>query len=101
VAIFHRTSLQLKEDAMATTKLSEKGQVVIPKKVRASHGWEPGVQFLIEETNDGIKLKPLRPVAKCAIKDVLGCLNYRGPRKTLKAMDAAIAKGVKEAYDRA
>jgi AbrB family looped-hinge helix DNA binding protein len=85
---------------MATTKLSEKGQVVIPQKVRSFYGWTPGVQFFIEESKDGIKLKPLKPFEKCILKDVVGCLKYRGPRKTLKDMDAAIAKGVKEAYDR-
>jgi len=85
---------------MATTKLSEKGQVVIPKKVRSAYGWAPGVQFFIEESKDGIMLKPLKPFEKCTIKDVFGCLNYRGPRKSLKDMEAAIAKGVKEAYDR-
>jgi AbrB family looped-hinge helix DNA binding protein len=85
---------------MATTKLSEKGQVVIPKKVRSAYGWAPGVQFFIEESKDGIKLKPIKPFEKCTIKDVFGCLNYRGPHKTLKDMEDAIAKGVKEAHDR-
>lgn len=85
---------------MATTKLSEKGQIVIPKKVRSSYGWTPGVQFLIEDSKDGIMLKLLKPFEKHTIKDVFGCLNYRGPQKTLKDMEAAIAKGAKEAYDR-
>ena len=85
---------------MATTKLSEKGQVVIPKKVRLSYGWTTGVQFSIEESEDGIKLKPIKPFEKSTINDVVGCLNYRGPRKSLKDMEAAIAKGAKEAYDR-
>ena len=81
---------------MITTRLSEKGQVVIPRKVRSSHGWEKGVEFVIEETDDGVTLKPLKPFEETNIKDVLGCLNYRGPRKTLKDMDAAIAKGARE-----
>ena len=82
---------------MMTTRLSEKGQVVIPKKVRASYGWEPGVKFAIEETEDGLKLKALKPFEESNIRDVLGCLKYRGPRKTLKDMEAAIAKGAGEA----
>jgi AbrB family looped-hinge helix DNA binding protein len=82
---------------MVTTRLSEKGQVVIPKKVRASYGWEPGVEFVIEETEDGIKLKALKPFEESNIKDVAGCLKYRGPRKTLKDMNAAIARGAREA----
>jgi AbrB family looped-hinge helix DNA binding protein len=89
-----------KEDDMATTRLSEKGQVVIPKKVRLAYGWMPGAQFFIEESKDGIMLKPLNPFEKCTIKDVFGCLNYRGPRKSLKDMETAIAKGVKESHGR-
>jgi AbrB family looped-hinge helix DNA binding protein len=81
---------------MVTTRLSEKGQVVIPRKFRSSHGWEKGVEFVIEETDEGITLKPLKPFEESNIKDVLGCLNYLGRRKTLKDMDAAIEKGARE-----
>ena len=46
---------------MVTTRLSNKGQIVIPKRVRSAHGWEPGLEFVVEDTGDGIKLKPLTP----------------------------------------
>lgn len=81
---------------METTRLSEKGQIVIPKRVRETHGWEAGIEFLIEELDDGVKLKPVKPFVETTIKDVLGCVNYAGPKKTLKDMEAAIAKGAKE-----
>jgi AbrB family looped-hinge helix DNA binding protein len=80
---------------MITTRLSEKGQVVIPKKIRSSLGWEPGLEFTIEETEDGIILKALKPFEESSIKDVIGCLKYRGPRKTIKDMEDAIAKGAR------
>jgi len=78
------------------TKLSNKGQIVIPKKVRAVHGWEPGLEFVVEDVGDGIKLKPIKPYIETKIEDVLGCINYKGPKKTLKEMEAAIAKGARE-----
>lgn len=81
---------------METTRLSEKGQIVIPKRVRETHGWEAGIEFLIEELEDGVKLKPVKPFKETTIKDVLGCTNYNGPKKTLKDMEAAIEKGAKE-----
>jgi len=81
---------------METTRLSEKGQIVIPKRIRAVYGWEPGSEFTIEEFEDGIKLKPVKPFEETAIKDVWGCIPYRGPRKTLKDMEAAISKGAEE-----
>ena len=81
---------------METTRLSGKGQIVIPKRVRDTHGWEAGIEFLIEEFEDGVKLKPVKPFEETTIKDVLGCTHYDGPVKTLKDMEVAIAKGAKE-----
>ncbi|MGD8960934.1 MAG: AbrB/MazE/SpoVT family DNA-binding domain-containing protein [Desulfobacterales bacterium] len=81
---------------MEKTKLSNKGQIVIPKHVRTAHGWEPGLEFVVEDTGDGIKLKPLKPYKETTIEEVLGCLNYKGSRKSLKDMQAAIARGARE-----
>ena len=81
---------------METTRLSEKGQIVIPKRVRETRGWEAGIEFLIEELEDGVKLKPVKPFEETTIKDVLGCTQYDGPVKTLKDMEVAIEKGAKE-----
>jgi AbrB family looped-hinge helix DNA binding protein len=81
---------------MDTTKLSEKGQVVIPRRVRAAHGWEPGLEFVLEDTGDGIKLIPLKPFKATSIEDVLGCVGYSGRKKSLKDMDEAIEKGARE-----
>ena len=81
---------------MAKTKLSNKGQIVIPKQVRTAHGWEAGVEFVVEDTGDGIKLRPIKPYSETTIQEVLGSVNYQGSRKSLKDMEAAIAKGARE-----
>lgn len=78
---------------MQTTRLSNKGQIVIPKQVRSAHGWEPGLEFIVEDTGDGIKLKPVTPFKETKAEDLLGSIGYKGPRKSLKEMEAAIAKG--------
>lgn len=85
---------------METTKLSSKGQVILPKNIRAAHQWEPGVEFLVENTADGVLLRPLKPFEPTRIEDVIGCTGYAGPARTLEEMDAAIAAGVKAARDR-
>jgi AbrB family looped-hinge helix DNA binding protein len=85
---------------METTKLSSKGQVILPKNIRAAHQWEPGVEFLVEDTADGVLLRPLKPFEPTRIEDVIGCTGYAGPARTLEEMDAAIAAGVKAARDR-
>ena len=81
---------------MDTTRLSKRGQIVIPKRVRTAHGWEAGLEFIVEDAGDSIKLKPIKLFKKTTIEEVRGCLQYKGPRKSLKDMEDAIEKGAKE-----
>ena len=56
---------------MVKTRLSSKGQVIIPKAVRATHGWEPGTEFAIEDRDEGIVLRPLRLFPASALREVI------------------------------
>ena len=86
--------------AVETTKLSTKGQVILPKTVRDAHGWSAGTEFAVEDSPGGITLRPLRPTPSSRLEDVVGCLRYTGRAKTLQQMEKAIAMGVKERRDR-
>ena len=44
---------------IATTKLSSKGQVVIPEDVRTELGLEPGAQFVVMGEGDLVILKKI------------------------------------------
>jgi len=83
---------------MDTTKLSSKGQVIIPKPLRTAHHWETGQELIVIDVGDGILLKPKTPFPESNIKDVASCLKYNGKTKTLTDMDAAIKKGIKDAF---
>ena len=48
---------------MAKTRLSSKGQVIIPKAVRDRHGWQPGVELEVEDRGDAVVLRPAKPFA--------------------------------------
>jgi AbrB family looped-hinge helix DNA binding protein len=85
---------------MKTTKLSSKGQVVLPKSLRDARSWEPGTKFAAEEVPEGILLRPLRPFASTSVDEVFGCLKYTGRVKTLRQMKKAIARGVRARHDR-
>ena len=80
---------------METTRLSEKGQIVIPKRIRTDHDWKPGTEFLVEDQGGGIALRPIRPFKRTGLRDVLGCAQYKGRRKSLKEMNDAVAKGAR------
>ena len=85
---------------MDTTRLSSKGQIVLPKAVRESRKWPPGTEFRIEVFEDGIVLRPVKPFPAARLEDVAGSIRYEGPARTLEDMERAIGEGVKERRDR-
>ncbi len=81
---------------MLTTKLSSKGQVIIPKEIRSRHHWEPGQELQAIDTDDGILLRPASPFPETSLKEVASCLSCADSKpKTLEEMEAAIVKGAK------
>ncbi len=75
---------------METTKLSSKGQVVLPKSVRDAHGWGPGTEFVIETTPDGVHLRVKALFPRTRLDEVFGSVRHAGPAKSLDEMDAGI-----------
>ncbi len=73
-----------------TTVLSRKGQVVIPKRLRDERGWEPGRRLIVEVTTQGLSLRPLDATRADVAADLLGAVGYRGPRRSLAEMEAAV-----------
>lgn len=77
-------------EAVTRTRLSSKGQVVIPKAVRAAHGWQPGVELEVEDRGDGVVLRQAKPFPPTRFEEVRGCLKYDGPPLTIEEMDEAV-----------
>jgi AbrB family looped-hinge helix DNA binding protein len=86
---------------METTKLSSKGQVVLPKSVRDEHGWTPGTEFEVESTADGVRLRAKAPFARTELGAVFGSVPHAGPAKTLQDMDDGIRAAVARRHRRA
>lgn len=84
---------------METTRLSSKGQIILPKAVRDAHHWVPGTDFAIEETADGVLLRPLK-AHPTRLDDVVGCLRAKGPARSIAAMNAAIGDELRARRDR-
>lgn len=84
---------------MSTTKLSTKGQIVLPKEIRSSHAWGPGTEFTVEETRDGILLRPARRFPPTKVEDVAGCLHSKVKLKNIDTR-LAIARGVARRHAR-
>ena len=85
---------------METTRLSSKGQIVLPKTIRTSRAWDPGTEFTVEETGDGVLLRPTALFPGTSLDQVVGCLRSKRKVKTRAQMDAAITREVIRRHDR-
>jgi AbrB family looped-hinge helix DNA binding protein len=64
---------------MSTTRLSSRGQVVLPKRVRDKHQWDPGQEFEVVQTEEGVLLRPRSPFPETTFEAVRGRTGYDGP----------------------
>lgn len=81
---------------MNKTRLSSKGQVIIPKSSRDSHHWEAGQELVVIDTEEGVLLKPVQPAPLATLEELAGCLSYTGSAKSLKEMEQAIERGANQ-----
>lgn len=58
----------------AFTKVSEKGQVVVPKAVRDRLGWQPGTDLEVVEVGDGVTLRRRRRGATLTVDQAVARL---------------------------
>jgi bifunctional DNA-binding transcriptional regulator/antitoxin component of YhaV-PrlF toxin-antitoxin module len=85
---------------METTKLSSKGQIILPVSIRLANQWQAGVEFSVENTAEGVLLRPLKKVAATTLDEVIGCIGYSGKAHGVEEMDAAITAEVKARHAR-
>lgn len=83
---------------METTRLSSKGQVIIPKNVRSTHHWEAGLELVVIDMGDGILLKPKTPFPESALTHVAGMLKGRVQPKTDEEIEDAVKQGVRRSW---
>ncbi|MCP9231579.1 AbrB/MazE/SpoVT family DNA-binding domain-containing protein [Mesorhizobium sp. M0904] len=72
------------------TTVSTKGQVILPSSIRKRREWDAGTRLLVEDTPEGVLLKPAPVFAETRPEDVFGSLRYSGRPKTLEEMDAGV-----------
>src|SRR5882672_209270 len=90
-----RVRSKMADRTRSSTRVSAKGQVVIPKAIRDASGWHTGLELVVEVTEDGVILRPKTLTRARAAEELLGCTEYQGPRRSLAEMDAAVAREAK------
>ena len=83
---------------MPNTTLSSKGQVIIPKEVRAAHQWSAGTEFIVEDLGNAILLRPRSPFPPTNLEAGLGCTGYKGARHSVEEMQQGIDDELRRAW---
>jgi AbrB family looped-hinge helix DNA binding protein len=85
----------------ARTRLSTKGQMILPKAIRVRRKWDAGTELSVEDTPEGVLItsvaaRPLFPLT--SLDDVAGCLKpyYNGLPISIDDMDRAITDEVRD-----
>lgn len=65
------------EEALATTRMSSKGQVVIPEVARKQMGLAPGDQFVVLWHDDVVMLKVISPPSRKEVGALLKSLENK------------------------
>ena len=84
----------------ATTVVSTKGQVILPKEIREAMHWQPGSRLTVERTPEGVLLRAASDKPTLGVEDVAGMFKWDGPPASIADMDAAIAAEVIRRHDR-
>lgn len=85
---------------METTKLSSKGQIIVPKSLRETHHWKPGQEFVVMDTDEGILLKPKQAFKPTKLEDIANRPPYQGKPKTIEQMNAAVDEEIIRKWQR-
>ncbi len=79
---------------IATTKMSSKGQVVIPEEIRKSLSLRPGTQFVVLGEDDVVILKMIAPPSPREFDSVIR--QARAQAKVAGMVSHDITKAVKQ-----
>ena len=84
---------------VATTRMSSKGQIVIPEEVRNRLGLETGAQFIVMGENDVVLLKTISPPSMSEFDAIVA--RARRQAKLVGTKPSDIARAVAKVRGRA
>ncbi len=76
---------------LATTKMSSKGQVVIPEEIRERLGLETGAQFVVVGEGDVVVLKAVQAPSLRQFDQLIGNARKAARRAGMKRRDVTAA----------
>jgi AbrB family looped-hinge helix DNA binding protein len=81
-------------ESLATTRMSSKGQVVIPEEIRDRLGLKAGTQFVVLGNRDVVILKAITAPSVKEFNDLIGRARQQARKAGLRKSDveAAVAR---------
>jgi AbrB family looped-hinge helix DNA binding protein len=73
-----------------TTRVSTKGQVILPKAIRTGRQWAAGTRLIVEETEAGVLLRQAPHFVLTEPDAVFGLLSSASAPKSIEEMHAGI-----------
>lgn len=83
---------------MHTTRLSSKGQMVIPKALRDALRWTSGLRVRVVQSADGLLIRPQSAFPASELSQVSGLLKDRVATRTDKEIAAALRADLRERW---
>ena len=74
-------------ESLATTRMSSKGQVVIPEEIRDRLGLKAGTQFVVVGNRDVVILKAISSPSVKEFNDLIGQARQQARRSGLRKSD--------------
>jgi AbrB family looped-hinge helix DNA binding protein len=74
------------------TRLSAKGQIVVPSDLRKANRWPPGTEFEVEARDGVLVLTPVAAARSTTMDEVFGSLRYDGPALSIEEMHEGVAR---------
>jgi AbrB family looped-hinge helix DNA binding protein len=80
------------------TVVSTKGQVILPKAIRDKRRWPPGTRLTVEDTPEGVLLKPEPLFPQASVDEVFGMLKYNGPPVSIEEMHEGVLREARRRF---
>ena len=81
-----------------TITVSTKGRIMLPKVIRRALRWEAGRRLIVENTPEGVLLRPEPAFGETRPEDVFGSLVCNGEPRSLAEMDAGVLAEAKRRH---
>jgi AbrB family looped-hinge helix DNA binding protein len=94
IAFRANLTLMVRYVPMATTTVSSKGQVVIPRHLREKHRLTPGTRLQVSESDEGLVLSLVKRTRRSAVES--GWRSLRGCAKGTNALKQHLAEHRRE-----